>query len=174
LSQPVGENELFNHLPLLEPLSDAEKTHLNTKIIRRHFQAGEQILTQGMTIESIQFVFSGMIQVTRQIQDGRVLDARRLGPGDSVGEISLLTGMHSSGTLTALTPGLLLGLRSEDLKPVLQSRPELVELLSHSPARLQQFIAMFDRAAVQPVVIEQSDLLSRIRNFFRLNTNGTK
>jgi len=164
-----GENELFNHLPLLEPLSDAEKTHLNTKIIRRHFQAGEQILTQGMTIESIQFVFSGMIQVTRQIQDGRVLNARRLGPGDSVGEISLLTGMHSSGTLTALTSGLLLGLRSEDLKPVLQSRPELVELLSQSAARLQQFITMFDRAAVQPVVIEQSDLLSRIRNFFRLS-----
>jgi CRP-like cAMP-binding protein len=164
-----GENELFNHLPLLEPLSDAEKAYLKTKIVRRHFQAGEQLLTQGMTIESVQFVFSGVIQVARQINDGRVLNARRLGPGDSVGEISLLTGMHSNGTLTALTSGLLLGLCSEDFKPVLQSRPELIELLSYSVARQLQYIAMFDQAAVQPVVIEQRDLLSRIRNFFRLS-----
>jgi CRP-like cAMP-binding protein len=145
------------------------KPILHTKIVRRHFQAGEQLLTQGMTIESVQFVFSGVIQVARQINDGRVLNARRLGPGDSVGEISLLTGMHSNGTLTALTSGLLLGLCSEDFKPVLQSRPELIELLSYSVARQQQYIAMFDQAAVQPVVIEQRDLLSRIRNFFRLS-----
>ena len=49
------------------------------------------------------------------------------------------------GTLTALTSGLLLGLHSADLKPLLESRPELAESLSHSAAKLQQFIAMFDR-----------------------------
>jgi CRP-like cAMP-binding protein len=31
-----------------------------------------------------------MIQVTRQVKDGRVLKVRRLGPGDSYGEIALL------------------------------------------------------------------------------------
>ena len=38
------EDEVFDHLPLLEPLSDAEKAHLNAQISRRHFQAGEQPL----------------------------------------------------------------------------------------------------------------------------------
>ena len=84
------------------------------------------------------------------------------------GEISLLTGMPESGTLTALTSGLLLGLHAEDLKPILESRPELMELLSHSAIRQQQFLAMFDKSAIQPGVIEQRDLLSRIRKFFRL------
>jgi small-conductance mechanosensitive channel len=162
------ENELFEHSALLEPLSDAEKAHLNEKIIRHHFQAGEQLLAQGVTIESAEFIFSGIIQVTRQVQDGRVLNVRRLGPGDLFGEISLLTGMHSDVSLTALTSGLLLGLHSEDLKPLLESRPELAESLSHSAVKLQQFIAMFDRSAIHPVVIEQRDLLSRIKNFFRL------
>jgi len=69
---------LIEHSPLLEPLSDDEKAHLNAnaKIFRRHFQAGEQLLKQGMKIESIHFVFSGIIQVTRQVQDGRVLNAK--------------------------------------------------------------------------------------------------
>jgi small-conductance mechanosensitive channel len=162
------ENEVLNHLPLLEPLSDAEKTKLNAKIVRRHFQAVEQLLTQGMEVSSAHFVFSGIIQVTRQVEDGRVLNVRRLGPGDLFGDISLLTGMQSPGTFTALTSGLLLELHSKELKPILESRPELVESLSHSATKLQQFVAMFDKASVQPVVIEQRDLLSRIKGFFHL------
>ena len=93
---------------------------------------------------------------------------RRLGPGDTFGEISLLTGMSADVTLTALTTELLLGLHWDDLKPLLESRPELAESLSHSAVKLQQFISMFDRSAIQPVVIEQRDLLSRIKSFFRL------
>jgi small-conductance mechanosensitive channel len=162
------ENELLNHLPILEPLSDAEKAKLNSKITRRHFQAGEQLLKQGVEINSAQFVFSGIVQVTRQVEDGRVLNMRKLGPGDSFGDISLLIGMQSPGTFTALTSGLLLQLCSEDLKPILESRPELMESLSHSATKVQQFVAMFDQAAIQPIAIEQRDLLSRIKTFFRL------
>ena len=119
-------------------------------------------------IESVHFVFSGIIQVTRQVKDGRVLNVRRLGPGDSYGEISLLSGTNSSGTFTALTSGLLLGLQAADLKPILEARPELVESLSYSAAMLQQYVTTFDRAAIQPVAIEQRDLLRRIRSFFHL------
>ena len=59
------------------------------------FCLGEKLLAPGTKIESVQVVFSGILQVTRQVQDGRVLNVRRLGPGDSFGEISLLTGMHA-------------------------------------------------------------------------------
>jgi CRP-like cAMP-binding protein len=162
------ESQLLNHLPFLEPLSDDERAKLNAKIIRRHFQAGEELLKQGLEINSAHFVFSGIVQVTRQVEDGRALNLRKLGPGDSFGDISLLIGMHSLGTFTALTSGLLLQLQSEDLKPILESRPELMESLSQSATKAQQFVAMFDKAAIQPVAIEPHDLLSRIRTFFRL------
>jgi small-conductance mechanosensitive channel len=163
------ENELLNHLPILESLSDAERAKLNGKIIRRHFQPGEQLLDQGVEINSAHFVFSGIVQVTRQVQDGRVLKMRRLGPGDSFGDISLLTGMQSLATFTAFTSGLLLEFCSDDLKPILQSRPALMESLSHSAMKVQQFVAMFDKAAIQPVQIEQRDLLSRIKTYFHLD-----
>jgi small-conductance mechanosensitive channel len=163
-------SELFNHIPLLEPLTSSEKDDLNAKIIRRTFAAGEQLLSQGETIKAVQFVFSGVIEATRQVQDGRKLKVGRLGPGDSFGALSLLTGMHTEDvTLTGLTSGLLLGLYSKDLEPILQSRPELVELLSHSVAKLQQFLAMFERsAAIQPAAISQPDLLWHIKKFFRV------
>jgi small-conductance mechanosensitive channel len=172
ISSPIflfPENEVLDHLPLLEPLTPSEKAELSAKIIRRHFQAGEQLLAQDEKTESVHFIYSGVIQVTRQIQDGRILKVLRLGPGDTYGEISLLTGAPSSGTFAALTSGLLLESKSEDLKPILEARPALTESLSHSVAKAQQFVTTFDRSAIQPAVIEPHDLLWRIRNFFRLN-----
>jgi small-conductance mechanosensitive channel len=163
------ENELFDHASLLRSLSEEEKFQLNAKIFRRRFEAGEQLLSQGAPLNAVQFIFYGVIEETRQVQDGRELKFRRLGPGDYFGTLSLLTGIHTEGiTLTSLTPGLLLGLHSDDLKPILQSRPEIVEMLSHSVSQLQQYIAMFDQAAIHHAPIGQPDLLSRIRKFFGL------
>jgi small-conductance mechanosensitive channel/CRP-like cAMP-binding protein len=164
-----GEEEFFDRLSVLEPLNEQEKSQLGTKLIRRHFDVGEELLVQGVKLESVQFVSYGVIDMARQVADGRILKVHRIGPGDIFGEVSLLTGAAASSTLTAITSGLLLGLRSEDLKPILESRPELVELVCHAVAKKQHLFAHFDKAAIQQVAIEQHDLLSRIKNFFRLN-----
>jgi small-conductance mechanosensitive channel/CRP-like cAMP-binding protein len=164
-----GEEELFDRISLFEPLSAEEKKQLRAKVFRRHFKAGEQLLMQGVVAESVQFVFCGVIQVTQQVQDGRELKLARLGPGDSFGKISLLTGAPASETFTAVSSGLLLGLCAADLKPILESRPELVEPLSHLVTSQEHLLAVLGEAAVHRVVIEQTDLLSRIRTFFHLN-----
>jgi CRP/FNR family transcriptional regulator, cyclic AMP receptor protein len=124
---------------------------------------------QGVRAESIQFILYGVIQVTRQAKDARELKLGRLGPGDSFGKISFLTGEPASETFTALTSGLLLGLCSADLKPILEARPELVESLSHLVASEEHLIAILGEAAIHRVTIEQTDILSRIRTFFHLN-----
>ena len=120
-------------------------------------------------MESVQFVSYGVIQGARLVADGRVLKSSRLGPGDFFGEVSLLTGMTAGSTLTAITPGVLLGFCSEDLKPILASRPELVESVSNAVARKQHLFTMLDDAAIHQVAIEQHDLLSRVKNFFHLD-----
>lgn len=163
------ENEVLDHLPLLEPLTPSEKADLNAKIIRRPFKRGEQLLAQGEKTESVHFIYSGVIQVTRQVPDGRILNLGRLGPGDTYGEISLLTGADSDGTFVALTSGLLLESKAEDVKPILAARPVLIESLSHTVAKMQQLVTRFDQSAIQPAAIEPHDLLWRIKNFFRLN-----
>ena len=61
------------------------------------------------------------------------------------------------------------GLIKHPLKPILESRPELVESLSHLVAKQQHLLDVRGEAAIQRVVAEQTDLLSRIRTFFHLN-----
>ena len=164
-----GEEEIVDRLSLLEPLSAEEKQHLRAKVVRRHFEAGEQLLMQGVKAESIQFISYGVVQVTHQAKNARELKLGKLGPGDSFGKISLLTGEPAAETFTALTSGVLLGFCSADLKPILESRPELVEALSHVVAREEHLIAILGEASIHRAIIEQTDLLSRIRTFFHLN-----
>src|SRR5260221_8129836 len=156
-----SENEVLNHLQFFDPLSPAEKADLTAKMVRHHFHLGDQLLGQGDKNGALHFVHSGVIQVTHQVQDGRVLDVEKLGPGDTYGELSLLTGATSPGGFSALTPGLLLEFKTEDLKPIIESRPELMEDLCHYITRMQEFITRFERTALQKVQIHQHDLLWR-------------
>jgi len=164
-----GDEDYLDRLSLLEPLSAEEKAKLRAKIVRRHFKVGEELLVQGLKLESVQFVSYGVIQGARLGQRSTCKKSVRLGPGDFFGEVSLLTGMAASSTLTAITPGVLLGFCSEDLKPILASRPELVESVSNAVARKQHLFTMLDDAAIHQVAIEQHDLLSRVKNFFHLD-----
>jgi small-conductance mechanosensitive channel/CRP-like cAMP-binding protein len=164
-----SENEVLNHLQFFDPLSPAEKADLTAKMKRHHFHLGDQLLAQGDKNGALHFIYSGVIQVTDRVADGRVLDVEKLGPGDTYGELSLLTGAPSPGGFSALTSGLLLEFNTDDLKPIIEGRPEVMEDLCHYVTRMQEFINRFESSALQKVEIHQHDLLWRVRNFFRLS-----
>jgi small-conductance mechanosensitive channel len=162
------EPEVLDHLRFFDPLSPPERAGLAAKMGRHHFKAGEKILTQGEKNDAINFVFLGVIQVTHQVTDGRTLEVHKVGPGDTFGQISLLTGMPSTVTFNAMTSGLLLQLKAEDLKPIIDARPELAEELCHYVSQMQEFLASFERTALRPVAAQQHDLIWRVKSFFRL------
>jgi hypothetical protein len=97
------------------------------------------------------------------------LNARKLGPGDYYAEYSLLTGMDSQATFTALTSGILLECNAAQLKPIVTARPELANRLSHSMAAFQLLVANFDKDASYHPEIHQSHLLPRIKEFFHVD-----
>ena len=162
------ESELLEHLRFFDPLSPPEKAGLAAKMVRHHFKAGEKLLTQGEKNDAIHFVFMGVIQVTHQVTDGRILEVHKVGPGDTFGEVSILTGMASAGTFNAITSGLLLRLKAEDLKPIVEARQELAEELCHYVSQMQEFLASFEQTALRPVAAQQHDLMWRVKSFFRL------
>jgi small-conductance mechanosensitive channel/CRP-like cAMP-binding protein len=169
-----SDNEVLDHLQFFDPLSPAEKADLTSKMVRHHFHVGDKLLAQGDKNGALHFIYSGVIQVTHQVADGRILDVEKLGPGDTYGELSLMTGDPSPGGFSAVTSGLLLELKTEDLKPVIEGRPELMESLCHYITRMQEFLARFERSALQKAEIHQHDLLWRVKNFFRLSDTITK
>lgn len=65
------------------------------------FNAGELILRQGDTGEQAYLVNKGKVRVFLQ-KNGRIIDLAELGPGQIVGEMSLLTGHKNAASVEAL------------------------------------------------------------------------
>jgi CRP-like cAMP-binding protein len=146
-----------------------KRRSLDQQSVTHHFRSGDRLLKQGDRVESVYFIFSCIVQVTRQVQEGRELNARKLGPGDYYAEYSLLTGVESHATFTALTSGILLEWNAAHLTPILAARPELANSFSHSMAAVQLLLANFDKDASHRAEIHQKQLLWRIKDFFAVD-----
>jgi len=118
--------------------------------------AGETVITEGATSGALRVVLSGGVRVTRQDGDDQITLAR-LGPGQMVGEMSLLTGRPASATVTAMGKTTLLTLWRDDLQQRLAPFPEVLRRL-HEVAERRQATNL--RVQTGPTVpVEESELL---------------
>lgn len=97
------------------------------------FRAGRNIFRDRMPTDAIYFVLSGDADIFVE-QDDRVVKVAKIGPGQLLGEISVLSGhLTASSTVTAATPMATLKLNHQQLENLLTAEdtgPALIELLS--------------------------------------------
>ena len=86
------------------------------------FAEGEEVTVQAARGTRFHLVLDGTAQVTA---DGRVLST--VGPGDTIGEMSLLDGEPTSATVTALGPRETLSLPSWNFRTLLRKEPSILE-----------------------------------------------
>jgi len=112
--------ELLAGCPLfrgIDPAGLASLAHLATAV---DFPAGHVIARQGEIGTGFFVVIEGMVRVVR---DGDVV--ARLGPGEFVGELSVLDRMPRNASVTAETDTSCLALASWDFEKVLLDEPAL-------------------------------------------------
>ena len=83
------------------------------------FTAGEVLITAGAVEEWMLVLVEGEVEIIRP--DGRV----RLGPVDTIGELSVLDPSPRIADVVALTDGWALRLEKEDFDEALRLRPEI-------------------------------------------------
>jgi CRP-like cAMP-binding protein len=88
-------------------------------------RTGEVLMKQNSEVDSLFFIESGVVSLTREQEDGTTVEVDRRGPGDDVGAFAVLSGKPSSVTVRALTAGALYELRRPVILSLLQARPEL-------------------------------------------------
>ena len=87
-------------------------------------------------LQSLFIVGNGVLSVTRRDSGGET-DLLRFGPGDTFGEIGLLTGASSGANITALAPSTVYEFAKTDLAPILEARPQIAQELSRALAQQQ-------------------------------------
>ena len=141
-------------------------------LLAQHFtaiwlQPGETLIREGDTPEALFVVASGTAEITRMTA-GRPRVVYRMGPGESLGAIGLITGSPYAATATALTPLKAYRLDRHDIAAAIDAKPELAAGLE---ALAQRGMAALRREAAtheDAQLAHPEMFLSRLRSFLRV------
>lgn len=130
------------------------------------FAAGERLVTEDDPGSSMFVIVSGSAEVTLR-GDGGPRHLADLGPGDVVGEGSLLTGATRSATVTAGAPITAIEIDKAAMEPLFDAEPKLVERFANAIARRQADVDRIYGAEHRNLFgLTRSDLADAMRGFF--------
>ena len=154
-------------LDLFHGLDDGERARLADLCVEHVYGAGERIVRQGDSGDSMFVVLQGAVRVTLEPSGQEVAVTPA---GGFFGEMSMLTGDPRTASVSAVEDAVLVEIRAADFRELAVRRPALVEQVSAVvSARRQGLVqaqAVADGART-PAAAPQS-LLSRIKAFLRV------
>ncbi|MGA9109773.1 MAG: Crp/Fnr family transcriptional regulator [Smithella sp.] len=98
-------DSMFLKIPFLAGLSEVEKFELQKHIIFRDFRRNEIVLNEDDSINCLYLILSGKLKVIQLNDEGKEHILAIHEKGDYFGEMALLDGKTSPGTIVALKDG---------------------------------------------------------------------
>lgn len=117
---------LLRHSSILASLSGKDREALFHRFATRHFDPGHALVEEGQEGTGLYLLASGAVEVVGKDSDGDELRIAELGPGNVVGEISLVLRRPANATVRALTPTVALHLERDDFQDAIREHPTLL------------------------------------------------
>ena len=118
--QKNAKVELISRVPLFAGCSKRELGEIASLADELAIPAGRKLTSEGASGHEFVVLVQGAAEVKR---GGRLVN--RLGPGDFLGEISLVTGQKRTATVTTTKPSRLLVVSAPDFRRLLRGLPSL-------------------------------------------------
>lgn len=158
---------LLRDMLLFESLTDAQVLDLAAKLIARSLEPNETLFTEAEAETSLHIVASGIVEIAREAGNAHET-LGRIGAGEYVGEIGLLTGAPHAATATARTHCLVYRLPHDAIAPLLKSGGEVLFALEKSARKGLDMLHRDVATRTARDIGEPGQLLARIRRFFGL------
>ncbi len=150
-----ADMEFLNRTPFFEAVPVDAKHHLVAAMTSRLVHAGERLITQGEDGQDFYIIRSGRCVVNLE-KNGLFHLIGRLGPGDIVGEMAILTGEKRSANVDAETDMTLWTVSRGSFDEICEEFPQLGEFLTRIVAnRLSHALLTADRT-IGKYVIEKA------------------
>jgi small-conductance mechanosensitive channel len=175
--EKVGQRvEALKRVELFSKLTTEERHELAARLKVAPFVSGEALTKQGAEAHWLYIIIEGKAEVHVAV-DRKSEKVASLGEGDFFGEMGMMTGQPRRATVTAVTDIVCYRLDKDAFQDIVNRRPEIAEDISHILARrLVELEAIREELSEEAKRARmnnaQSDLLNRIRVFFRLGDNG--
>jgi len=133
IGQQLGEfcrarmiSNLVRHSAVLRAVAPADREPLMARFESCSFKAQERLVTLGSEAQGLFLLASGGVRVVGRDADGDELEVAVLGPGDVVGEISLVLRRPATADVIATHPTIALSLRREQFQEAIKQHPTLL------------------------------------------------
>lgn len=156
---------LLREATLFESLSEDQLGALEAALRLRRLSPGETMFAQGSSEPVLYLIAAGVIEISRTISDV-TSTLGRIGAGEYIGEIGLLTGAPRVVEATAVTEARVYTLDKAALDPLLADSDELAHAFERSVRRGRSLLARSPADAMGEDPGSAGDLLARIRRFF--------
>jgi CRP/FNR family transcriptional regulator, cyclic AMP receptor protein len=132
--------DTLSRADLFADLSKKELRVLAKSCQERKYSAGTVLISQGDTGVGLYILTKGHVRITQARNPERAeKELGTAGPGDVIGEMSLLDGLPRSATITAIDDVTALLLPAWEFRATLQSHPDIaLKLLSVLSRRLRK------------------------------------
>ncbi len=150
--QRLQRPQLFSVLPhLFGPLDLDTFAEVEAELTWLHLARGEQLIRQGETDANLYVLISGRLQVAAEDQDRQEQMIGEIVPGESVGEMQLLTGEPRSASVYAIRDSELVMLSKAGFDRLVEKYPQIMKQIAQQVIqRLQQ--------KIQPTITNKLDL----------------
>jgi small-conductance mechanosensitive channel len=170
--QRLPARQVLSELVLLESLDPALIDKLAQQAVTRLLEPEETLFAEGAADCTLYVVASGVMEVTKASESGAIVTLGRLGAGEYLGEIGLLTGATHAATARARTHCYVHQLSRAAIAPLLAADPGMAAAFDQSARRGLDLISRRVAASASEEVRNRGELLNRIRDFFRLRFTG--
>lgn len=93
--------DLIRRVPLFSLMPQAQAQRIAAAVQKKRLRRGENVVTQGQKSHALFIILSGRVRVVATDAQQREVILAKLGPGDHVGEMSLIDGLPHSATCRA-------------------------------------------------------------------------
>lgn len=120
---------LMRHGAILSAIEPAERAALVARFKTEQFAPGDVLVHQGQEADRLFLLASGGVQVRGKDADGDRVVLAELGPGDVVGEISLVLRRPANADVVAVHTTVALSLSHEQFQDAIRAYPALLQRL---------------------------------------------
>jgi len=148
-------SNLIRHSAVLGAVPAEERRALVRRFETRTFSPGDKLIERDADVDGLYLVASGRVDVVGVDEDGDSIRIASLGPGDVVGEISLVLRREATADVVAEHPTVALWLERDAFREVIREHPALLGELYETATRREEET----RSVVAQEALELGDVI---------------
>jgi len=160
---PIEPSDVLRRVPVFSALTEQQFELVRSRIIERHFDAGELVFAEGEHCSGLYVVKSGSVRIFKNSPGGREQVLSIDGPGSSVAELPVFDGGNYPASAQTVTESTMLFYSKQDFHALCMQYPEVgLKVLAVVGARLRKLVGIIEELSFTTVRHRLAALLVRL------------